>query len=341
MTARPRLPALFAPEPSDNALRYAGAPGHVESYFLRANDPERPRAFWLKQCILAPLDGPALAESWFIWFDGERNRTIAQRHQEPLTAARFSGDDLVTRSMSFRLGADGFAKGQVEAPEGAARFDLTWKKSPSPAARPLSIFPWKVLRAGPFPKAKPLTPFPFLRFSGALELPGETVRLEDWAGMQGHNWGTEHTFEYAWGQCVFPEADAMLEGFSARVKVGGRLTPRLSALVVHRGARTFRFDTIFDGWRQRATVDDDRWTLALRSDDGEAVLSMDAKRQPMVCLGYDNPDGERTYCFNSKLAATELTVRPSDGASFTLSSKHGGALEFLRRQPDPRFGRVV
>ena len=52
----------------------------------------------------------------------------------------------------------------------------------------------------------------------------------------------------------------------------------------------------------------------------------------MVCLGYDNPDGERSYCFNSKLAEVTLEVRPADGASFTCTSAHGGALEFLRRQ---------
>ncbi len=35
--------------------------------------------------------------------------------------------------------------------------------------------------------------------------------------MQGHNWGREHAFEYAWGQCLFPATElapeSMLEGF--------------------------------------------------------------------------------------------------------------------------------
>ena len=333
------LTSLFTKEPADNALRFHGQSGHVESYFLRANDPNRPRAFWLKQCVLAPLSGPALAESWFIWFDGEQRRTIAQRVQQPFSEVSFSGDDVNSKAITLDL--RGKACGSLDAPEGTARFDVSWKPVDSPMAAPLSILPWKLLRAGPFPKSKLLTPSPALNFSGSLTLPGETVNVDGWLGMQGHNWGVEHTFEYAWGQCVFPEADAMLEGFSARVKVGGRTTPRLSGLVVRRGARSYRFDRIFDGWRQRATVDDDRWTLSLRSDDGDVTLAMDARNQPMVCLGYDNPNGERSYCFNSKLAAVEATVRPSDGASFTLKSAHGGALEFLRRQADPRFTRVV
>jgi len=342
MTARPRFAApLFGPEPLDNAPRFTGAPGHIESWFLRANDPERPRAFWLKQTILAPLEGPAVAESWFIWFDGQRNLTVAQRATQPFVDARFDETDLVTKALTLRLGEAGAARGELTAPEGPVRLDLSFWREPQTLVTRLSMLPWKVLRTGPFPKSKLLTPFPFLRFSGALELPHEAVSVDGWHGMQGHNWGREHTFEYAWGQCLFPSEDAMVEGFTARVRVAGRTTPRLSALVVQRGARTYQFNRLFDGWRQHATVERDRWALTLRGDAGEASLSMDASRQPMVCLGYDNPNGEHSYCFNSKLAAVELTVRPSDGASFTLTSAHGGALEFLRRQPDPRFARVV
>lgn len=337
---------LFSSELPDNALRFRGQPGHVESYFLRANHPTRPLAIWLKATVLAPLDGPAVAESWFIWFDGERGTTLAHKQTQPFSTALFSGEgtraiDIEAGGLSFLLRAEGSARGTVPAPAGTARFALSWTRDESPLAQPLSILPWRLLRSGPFPRSKLLTPFPSLRFSGQVELPWGPETLKDWPGMQGHNWGKEHTFEYAWGQCLFPADDAMLEGFSARVRVAGQTTPRLSALVVRRGARTFRFDTIFDAWRQRAEVSADRWSLALRSTDGEATLEMDASKRPMVCLGYDNPNGEHSYCFNSKLAAVTLTVRPSDGASFTCHSAHGGALELLRREPDPRFPHVV
>ena len=50
--------ALFgrAPELPANDPRFGGAPGHVESYFLRANDQTRPRALWLKATILSAID---------------------------------------------------------------------------------------------------------------------------------------------------------------------------------------------------------------------------------------------------------------------------------------------
>ncbi len=330
--------------PPPNAVRFAGQPGHVESYFVRANHPTRPLALWLKATILSPLDGPPVAESWFIWFDGEKNVTLAQRQTQPWSGARFpSGADtrVAAAGLEFDVAPRGGASGTVPSPQGPARFRLDWRPEDSPVAAPLSIFPFEALVRGPFPRSKLLTPLPALRVSGALELPGETVTLDGWAGMQGHNWGKEHAFEYAWGQCLFPEADAMVEGFTGRIRLAGRTSPRISALVVRRGARSYRFDALFDVWRQAATLTTERWALRLRGRDGEAELTMDAAGRPMVCLGYWNPDGALSYCFNSKLSRVSLTVRPSDGAAFTCESAHGGALEFLRREADPRFPHVV
>ena len=210
---------LFSSERPDNALRFVGQPGHVESYFLRANHPTRPLAIWLKATILAPLNGPAVAESWFIWFDGERRTTFAHKQTQPFSAARFEGTEdvrVTAPGMSFNLRGEGSAKGTVPGAEGNARFELSWKKNESPIGQRLSILPWRLLRTGPFPKSKLLTPFPALHFSGTVELPWGTETLADWPGMQGHNWGKEHTFEYAWGQCLFPADDAMVEGFSAQ-----------------------------------------------------------------------------------------------------------------------------
>ncbi len=66
---------------------------------------------------------------------------------------------------------------------------------------------------------------------------------------------------------------------------------------------------------------------------------MDAASQPIACLGYANPDRSLAYCFNTKLADVHLEVRPRGEPSFVCLSPHGGALEFLRRTPDP--GRAV
>lgn len=336
-----------------NAPRFGGSPGHVESYFLRANDPARPRALWLKATILAPLDGPAVAEIWLIWFDGEANRSFACKQTLPFDSEMFratsTGAELHIGAYELSVGEAGVGKGRIRSAQGAASFDLRWARAEAAVGAPLSIFPWRFLREGPFPKSKLLTPEPWLAFSGSVTVPTlgsaegarETVPLDGWVGMQGHNWGKEHAFEYAWGQCLFPAAPgepaAMVEGFTGRVRIGGRTSPRISAAVVRRGEREYRFDRVFDFWRQEAQLTSTRWTLRLRGPDAELRLRMDATTRPFACLGYESPDHSLAYCFNSKLAEVLLEVQPRDEAPFTCRSAHGGALELLRREPDARL----
>ncbi len=334
-------PAQRAP----NALRYEGRPGHVESWFWRANDPDRPRALWLKVTILAPLSGPALAESWFVWFDGEKRRLLGHRTTVPFSEASFGAGAeprLLAAGFDIETSPIGRARGALRASFGEAAFDLSVAPERSPIAEPLALLRGKALREGPFPRSKLLTPLPAARLSGSVTLPDGPVAIDGWPGMQGHNWGREHAFEYAWGQCLFPRAggapEAMLEGFTGRVCVAGRLTPWMSALLVRRGEEELRFDRLLDFWRQRSEVGGERWTLALRGPDGEARLRMEAAGRPTACLGYRNPDGRLSYCFNSKLAEVRLQLQPRRGGAFELYSEHGGALELLRREPGPAAG---
>ncbi len=326
-----------------NAFRGAAARGgHVESYFLRANHPDRPLALWAKATVLFPRRGPRVRESWFIVFDGERDRTFAHKVTAPFTPAFATAGGLDAPGVRWTLGARGACRGTMDGEDGHAAWDLAWARDDGPIGEPLSIYPSRLLLEGPFPKSKLLTPQPALTFSGHVEAFGERLSVDGWRGMQGHNWGREHAFEYAWGQCFFPGSPATwVEGFSGRIKLGPVLSPRLSALVVQRGDRALRFDRIFDPWRQRAEVGERTWSVSLSGADGRATLEMDAGGRPMVCLGYANPDGALAYCTNSKLARTRLVVEPARGAPFTLESPHGGALEILRRERPADLGRVV
>jgi hypothetical protein len=333
----------------------------VESYFFRANDPRAARAVWLKATVLVPRAGPPVAEAWCIVFDGVRGRTWAGKTTVPLSAAQFAGDgpaiaiaDTRWALEPDRIRLEGeLAAGQVRgagvgetAAGGGCRWSLQARAlddphEPTALAEPLRIYPAQWMIDGGFPRAKLLTPRPALRWSGHLEVFGERIAIDDWVGMQGHNWGAEHSWEYAWGQCPFLDAQGRVhtwvEGFTGRVRVGPLVTPRLSALVVRRAAREYRFDRVFRPWTQRATLVDLRWTLAVQGAAGRARIEFSAAPERTVCLGYDNPARPRSYCLNSKLAQVRLEVWPADDEPFRCESAHGGALEFLRNAPDPRF----
>ena len=207
------------------------------------------------------------------------------------------------------------------------------------------MLPTRKLIDAAIPKNKLLTPSPVLRFSGSVHWDGEEWEVENWLGMQGHNWGPAHSPEYAWGQCIFTDSEGepfcVVEGASGRIKVGPLTSPILGLMTIRRGDRTYRFDRLVDLWNQNANIQFPDWTLRMQGADGEAFLSMRASPTNMVCLGYENPNGQLSHCLNSKLATVSLRVNPINEDAFECRSNHGGALEFLQSEPVPQLPEVI
>ncbi|WP_067687066.1 hypothetical protein [Nocardia jejuensis] len=325
---------------AQNNPRLTPGTNHVESWFVRANDPHSPRAIWIKATVLTGSDGTALAQAWCSVFDG--HRTHAWCLDIPLEAARFEahaiGQELEVGPLRLSLtGRGGDSGGKLTDDSSRIAWDFAFTTDPELGA-PLSMLPSARLLDAPVPSNKLVTPFPVATFTGQLEWDGEHWDLTGWHGMQGHNWGTEHSPEYAWGQCVFTDSGddrpfAMIEAASGRTRIGGRISPLISMLVVRRGAQEYRFDRILDLWRQQPRLDFPRWSLRMRGRDGTATLTMTADPAQMVCLAYRNPARATSYCLNSKTAAVAVHVAPVNGNAFELRSEHCGALEFLMPQP--------
>lgn len=318
--------------------------GLYESYFLRANHPSRPLALWTKATVLKPTASTGLQESWFVFFDGEKNRVFADKRTEPLVPsfARASDTSLALSvcEASWTIAPKGAARGAMEH----ALWDVRFERMSGALGEPRSFYPPKLL-TGSFPRAKGVTPMPALTMDGTVDVFGERVDVEGWYGALGHNWGREHPRRHAWAQCFFPAAAgapaAWLEAITGSVKLAGPVSsPLLSTMIVQRGDASFRFDRVFEAWRQHPHIEERRYTLEVTSADGRARLEVDRGDRPVACLGYRDPTGMLGYCINSKLARTKLTVEPARGAPFTLESEHGGALEFVQRTPAPGL-RVV
>lgn len=337
--------SLLAPRPAARA-------GHVESWFIRANHPHARRAVWLKTTRLAEPGQPGRAATWCVFFDdtpGTAGRSGVRAWHEvaPGSDAGASDPSAPGGSGEVRFQeASGSWTGALEGAAGRVSWDLAWERLPGPLGDPLVPYP-PVLAHAPVPRSRLVTPLPAARFQGVLNVDGVPFLIHEWWGMNGHNWGVEHPASYAWGQCLFPgeggEPDALVEGFSGRIRLGRRLSPVLSALVVRAGDRTWRFDHLVDLWRQRARVDPEglAWDLTMRARDATATLHAVARPDEVAALAYRNPGGAVSTCLNSKLARVSLRLAPARGAPLCWESAHGGALEFLFSGPDPRFPHLV
>src|SRR5215467_2631372 len=84
---------------NDSRYRPGQDAGHYESFFLRANHPLRPLAFWIRYTIFSPRRHPeqAQGELWAIAFDGETGRHVAVKRELPFADCAFGSSQLSVR----------------------------------------------------------------------------------------------------------------------------------------------------------------------------------------------------------------------------------------------------
>lgn len=328
-----------------NALRYTSDQprDHVESYFLKANEPNGERALWLRTTIFsrASEPGSTVAEGWAIAFDrrNEEHRHCAIKCTLPISRAHFSRDGFGVRWAEPGEGTeldarDGASKGYLRR----GNKNITWDLAYAPSGPALELLPFQWMYSAPFPKSKLVTPAPDAVFSGEVTVNGERWQLDGWRGMQGHNWGRGNADLYAWCHVnAWENGDepCVLEAVSARVRTGPVLLPMLTGVAVRLRDVDYKFNRPTDMARARASIDGLVYKFEVVSDLGRVQGEIEADPRDMVGLHYANPRGPMTFCENSKLAAARITFEPTGRPPIHLVSK-AAALEIGThdRHPD-------
>jgi hypothetical protein len=301
--------------------------GFYESYFLRANHPTRPLAFWIRYTLFSPIGKPKNAEGqlWAIYFDGEASRQAAVKQPVPLADCFFSGTGL-----QVRMGASTLDDQRLTGAAQSRTHQLAWDMSYQGALQPSFLLP-QSLCSGGFPKAKVFTGIPLADFAGLLRVDGQSVDVTGWRGSQNHNWGLKHTDCYAWGQVAgFDNApDAFLECSTVRLKVGPLWTPWLTNLVLRLPGREIRLNTLSQALRNRGRYGYFHWVISCKSGPLQVEVKFSAAAKQFVALGYDDPPGGQRTCLNTKIAACEVAVIEPGKAPLLLTTKSRAAFEIL------------
>jgi len=294
--------------------------GHYESWFLRANHPTRPLAFWVRYTVFSPRGHAELAvgELWAVVFDG--NEIVAHKEEHPFAACSFS-----RHGLRVRIGDAELLPTQARGHAGEIRWSLAFESE----AEPLLLLP-ESLYSGGFPKAKAMVPTPMARFSGQVELGERTFDVTGWLGSQNHNWGSRHTDRYAWAQVAgFDDApEVFLECATAKVRLGPVWTPWVTFVVLREGAREWRVSSLWHGARARAHVHDFSWRFHAKRRGLSLLARIEAAPKAFVGLRYANPPGGAKICLNSKIARCEVELRES-GTSRRYRTEHRAAFERL------------
>jgi hypothetical protein len=306
----------------DNRVRWdpTDAGGHVESHFLRAVSPDGDRALWVRHTLLSPRGraGMGVAESWAIAFERGRPPTAA-KSAIPIEQARVDASPF-----GIAIGPTVLETGRARGAARSSGHALGWDLAFEPLAPPFHPFPLERMYEGAFPKSKTLTPYPDATFDGSFDVDGARWPVAGWRGMQGHNWGRSHAHVYAWGQCNSwahgADGPAWFEGLTGRVKVGPMLLPWLSLAALHVAGETHRFDGAKAMTTRATDVGWYRWSATLAKGDARLRLDIEAARDDLAGLHYENPDGSMTHCLNSKLARGTVTLTRAGEPEVVLRS---------------------
>jgi hypothetical protein len=317
---------MITPSEVHEGVRFTrGAREHVESYFLKINDPNGERALWVKATILAARGEDPIAERWAIAFERGRD-PVATKSTIAFGDARFDAHAL-------DMQVDGFTLTRSHARDRSSD-ELSFDLALEDAGEPFLFYPYARMYEGRFPSSKLTSPMPDLRARGTIRVGDRQWRVDDWPGLLGHNWGRSHALAYAWGHCNAWDGDhpgVVFEGTSARVRIGPLATPTTTLLCVRAFGETHMLTTVPDLLHNRGAMTYRRWTFSGRAHGVAICGELFADTRDMVGLHYENPDGAMTYCLNSKLASAriELSVR---GRHRVLESR-AAALEIGTRDP--------
>jgi len=320
------------------ANRYAGvryrkgAPhGHVESYFLKANDPDGGRAIWLKATIYASDRDPsrAVAEAWAVAFDRNEGH-VAVKTWVPYESARFSTDalDVEIDGATF---TERRWQGRVATGERTIAYDLAI----SDGRAPLVHLPFAWMYETSFPSSKIVSLVPSARANGEVIVNGNAWDIRGWPMTVGHNWGRCHAPRYAWGHCNVWEGDEtpIFEGFTARIAIGSMLSPPSTMLLMREEGEQLARRTYFG----LGPVDEQttlrRWSFRSTRGSPKITGELWAETDDFVGLYYPNPDGTMVYCLNTKLARAEVMVKVA-GRDERLYRSSCAALEIATNDPN-------
>jgi hypothetical protein len=312
-----------------NYTRFHGqTEGYYESFFLRANHPTRPLAFWIRYTLFSPKALPenALGELWAVFFNAETNQHIVAKQEYRLADCLFDTSTFRVQVGEAKL-IPHFLQGAIESKGHALAWELAFEGD----SAPVLLLPLELYK-GQFPAAKSLVSLPMARYSGRLSVNGESIDVIDWLGSQNHNWGTRHTDLYAWGQVAGFDThpESFLEVATAKLRLGPFWMPSLTPLVLRHKGNEYALTGLIQAVRARGSFEYFTWEFNSGTAQVEIEGVITAPRQAFVGLNYHNPPGGTKHCLNSKIANCTLYLKDKvAGTTEVLETKSRAAFEIL------------
>ena len=316
---------------SPTAARFSDADpnaGMYESWYARLVSPDEPLAIWIRYTIDKAPGREATGTLWFTLFDGATDHPIARRQvNQPASAP--TGDWV--RIGESTLGPSGMR---------GSCFEAEWNLEFAPLAPILFHLPRPRLYTLPLPRTKPISPIPLGNFNGSVRFGDREISVENWNGMIGHNWGSEHAERWIWlhGSGFAEDPEAWIDVAMGRIRVAGRLLPWVANGAIQTGGKIRRIGGMFAPGND---VDESALRLVAGLPvTGKGYLDLEIDSPPNLTVGWQygdpaDPDGEHHEVANC--SAARMTARltmPGHHAETNLSTTFGAVYELGMTETD-------
>jgi hypothetical protein len=290
--------------------------GHYESYYLRAVHPARPLGVWIRYTVTVPPGGAPEGRLWCTLFDRTRPGPVA---------VRVAGGAPVTGEGAWiRLGDSSFGRRAISGGAGPFR----WELHPTDGEPPLLHLPRAWMYGARLPRTKLLSLTPATSFDGVLQVDDETVPVEGWRGMVGHNWGEEHAARWLWLHGLdFEDAGprTWIDLAVARVRLGPVTTPWVANGALSLDGR--RIPLGGPARRVRVETSPNACRVEFPVESGTLTVSVSAPAPAFVEWDYADPDGDARRVRNCSVADLAVRLTRRGGPPLQLSGPGRGVLE--------------
>lgn len=297
--------------------------GLYESFYFRGNHSDGNRAFWLKHnFLLFAGDTNVRVESTLIIFDKNLNLSKTYKQMEMINFGEYSarvtkeGETWLDFNYQFRNGSYMLInkeqlKGELILPEDNAK--ISWDLSLGPSNESYYHFSNDWFYHGFFPKKKILTKDIHLQFTGKISTP-ELDMEGHFLGMNGHNWGKEHAYKYAYGNCnqFQGNQNAYFDGFSAKISLvkGIVKSPYLSGSSLKVGENWYHFNNVLSSYKHTVTeLLEKKWRVTFFNKNYLLEVSVEGSDEPWIHLDYGHPSGKTSVVNNTKFAKGMLVLK--------------------------------
>jgi hypothetical protein len=315
--------------PGLDVARFPGVPaegGHYESFYLKAADPEHPRGAWIRYTVLKRPGQPPRGSLWCTVWTGVGP---PRAHKLTLGAGELSAGP----GELIRVGPAQLVEDRAIGAIGEADWDLriTGQSEPFP------YLPRGWMYRAPVPRTKAVSLHPLASFHGRVTVGQDSVNIDGWPGMVGHNWGTEHAERWIWlhGAGFSPAPDAWFDVTIGRIRLGPLISPWIANGGLWLDGRLHRLGGPGAVRSTSVRAEPTRCAVAL-SGRGVAVRGVFAAPPALpVAWRYSDPGGGEHVSTNCSVASLTLTVKVDDGPQRVLHLPAGAAYELGAREPPP------